>query len=99
MSIPLSFKARREQQAEGLDEHRPLSASVAEYRLVRWRPIARPVDLARTLKGFGLTLSEAHRVLDAIVVDGLVTVRLTGAPSVIASTLHSLDLDVSPVAG
>ena len=47
--------------------------------LRRSGPITRPVDLALTLKAFGLRLSEAHRTLDRIVADETVRLDLSGA--------------------
>jgi hypothetical protein len=44
--------------------------------LRRVAPVTRPVDLALALKAFGLRLRDAHRLLDRLVADEAVAVRL-----------------------
>ena len=58
------------------DRRSPLDVALT---VSRNGPIARPIDLALTLKAFGLTLSQAHRALDRIVADETVRLDLTGA--------------------
>jgi hypothetical protein len=49
-----------------------------DFVLKRCAPISRPVDVARTLKRFGLGLSDAHAVLNRIVADETVEATLYG---------------------
>ncbi len=52
--------------------------SFVSLTLRRTGPVTRPVHLARTLKSFGLRLSDAHEALNRIVADEAVTLQLAG---------------------
>ena len=91
MSIPLSLTVLSEPQAQDRGTNRSPSA-FADFILSRERPIDRPIDLARVLKNHGLSLSKAHRVLDAIVADQAIVVALSGAPGTIMTELADFGL-------
>ena len=76
MSTQLRSKGvfgRRVEMSAGLRSHSSLDVDLVLRRVA---PVTRPVDLAVALKGFGLRLRDAHRVLDRLVGDEAVAVRL-----------------------
>lgn len=76
MSTPLRFMEAFGRPAEISADLRSHSSLDVDLVLRRAGPVKRPVDLALMLKSFGLTLSDAHAVLDRIVADETVALRL-----------------------
>lgn len=79
MPTPLSFTVLSERPAGIPGNDRGRSVSAVEVVLSRSGVIDRPVDLARVLKRYGLTLSQAHAALNALVDDTATHVTLTGS--------------------
>ena len=79
MSTPLRSMVASGRQAEISADLQSHSSLDVVLTIRRSGPIGRPIDLALTLKAFGLTLSQAHRALDRIVADETVRLDLTGA--------------------
>ncbi len=76
MSTNLSFRERLEQPVP-VPAAAPLpSGSSAHAVLTRQGPLDRPVTVAETLRNLGLTLRQAHTILNRLVADEAVVVSL-----------------------
>ena len=75
MSTPLRFCAIR---ATGANRGRSPKPSELDVELVlkRCGAISRPIDVAMLLKRFGLGLADAHKVLNRIVADETVHLKI-----------------------
>jgi hypothetical protein len=93
MQTPLSSSVPSERRAKTLAGDPALSRSI-ELALRSDGPIDRPVDLARALKRYGLSLGEAHRVLDALSEAGSAAVILDGPERSIMVDLAALGVAV-----
>ena len=78
MSTPLRYMGAPARRVEISAHVRGESSLDAVLSLKRVAPVVRPIDLALALKRSGLRLSEAHRILDRIVADEVVELRLRG---------------------
>jgi DNA-binding transcriptional regulator YiaG len=77
MSTKLSFKEALERQEQGQTASHPRSAFPAiKVHLRRTDPISRPVDLARLLTSFGLSLRKAHQAVDRLAEGEIVALEL-----------------------
>ena len=79
MSTPLRFLVPSARRVQTKAELPNLSELDVELVLKRCGAISRPIDVAMLLKRFGLGLSDAHKVLNRIVADETVHLRLGGA--------------------
>ena len=95
MSTVLKSLAQSERRVETGADLRRLSELNVELALRRCGVISRPVDVAKLLKTFGLGLSDAHKVLNRIVADETVHLRLGGAErSDMITRFHELGVGV-----
>lgn len=69
MSTNLSFRARLEQPVPGPVADPPPSGFSAHAILRRIAPLDRPVSVAETLVGLGLSLRQAHVILNRLAAD------------------------------
>lgn len=92
MSTNLSFRERLEQPAPAPAAAPPLSGSSAHAVLTRLAPLDRPVSLAQTLTGLGLSLRQAHTILNRLAADEAVVATLPNVPNQMATmeTLQGL---------
>jgi DNA-binding transcriptional regulator YiaG len=102
MSRKLSLKEALALQADARDERRTPSDSRGEARKIRFRlaplDIAQPVQLARTLMDFGISLRKAHEALNRLAEGETVAVELdAGDVSLIAARLKALGVDAARV--
>lgn len=89
MSTNLSFRERLEQPAPAPAADLFRSGSPAHAILTRVLPLDQPVTLAKTLVGLGLSLRQAHMMLNRLAADEAVIVIL---PTVSDRTLTTEDL-------
>lgn len=87
MPTPLASMVTSNRAAHGADTNRGRASSAVRYLLTRTGVIDRPIDLARTLKRYGLTLSEAHAALNTLVGDVAAGVTLNGSREAIVADL------------
>lgn len=80
MSTNLSFRERLEQPAPVPVADPPRSGCPAHAILTRVSPLDQPVTLAKTLVGFGLSLRQAHMILNRLAADEAVVVTLPAVP-------------------
>lgn len=78
MSTLLKFMEARGRRVETQADARSPSSPGVILRLKRVGPVSRPIELALTLKMFGLRLQDAHSALDRIVADETVELPLRG---------------------
>ncbi len=75
-----------------------LSGSPIRLRLKRAGEIARPIDLARLLTRYGLSLKRAHATLNRLVADEAIVVRVwSEAPEELAGQFGALGVEASPL--
>ena len=79
MSMRLSLREALARREEIPGDRRNNFNLNVHLQLCRNGEVKRPIDVALTLKHFGLSLSEAHDILDRIAADEAVWVKLGGA--------------------
>ena len=89
MSTKLSLKEALGRRAKTPDDHQKSSASPAIRVVLVANEIARPVELARVLVRYGLSLRKAHDILNRISEGACVPVELFGASAKAAITALS----------